>query len=230
LAVQPTSSATVGYPLLPQCRIYCQQLTVAPNFEERILANRVKTVRYLDWYQLPINNVAAGSSFSQTVSTSIPNAAIGVIVPFHAQASTIFSSATGVAQYQSPFDPAPEQSLPLGMGAFKSLNFQINGQNVWNNNAQFTHDLFCQEVKSLSLNGSLKRELASGLMDLTDWTFSPTAICDLGDRIDAEVDAYQSIVVSGQNGSSVAVDYRVYIAYWKTYKLDVITGAMEKLF
>jgi len=224
------TGASYGYPLLQQCRIYCQQLTVSPNYEERILANRVKTVRYLDWYQLPINNVAAGSSFSQTVSTSIPNAAIGVVVPFHAQASTFFAAATGVAQYQSPFDAAPEQSLPLGMSAFKQLQFQVNGTNIWNNNAQFTHDLFCQEVKSLSLNGSLKRELASGLMDLTDWTFSPVAICDLGDRIDAEVDAYQSIVVSGQNGAAVSVDYKVFIGYWKTYKLDVITGQMEKLF
>jgi len=224
------TGATYGYPLLPNCRLFCQSLVVAPNYEERILAKRQQTIRYLDWFQLSINNVQAGSSYSQTISTALPNVAIAIVVPFQASASTIFASATGVAQYQSPFDCAPEQSLPLGMAAFKQLNFQVNGSNMWTNNAQFTHDIFCQEVKSLALNGSLKRELTSGLMDLTDWQFSPVAICDLGDRVDAEADAYQSVVINGTNGCAVAVDLKVFIGYWKTYSLDVITGQMEKIF
>lgn len=228
--LNPAIGCSYGYPMLPQCRLFCQSISVAPNYEEKILANRTQTVRYLDWFQMSINNVAAGSSYSQTVSTSLPNVACAVVVPFQASASTIFATATGVDQYKSPFDAAPEQSLPLGMAAFKQLNFQVNGSNVWTNNHQFTYDQFAQEVKSLSLNGSLKRELASGLMDLTDWQYSPFAICDLGDRIDAEVDAYQSVVINGTNGAAVAVDLKVFVGYWKTYTIDVLTGQMEKVF
>lgn len=245
LSVQPNTNApstnavtggSYGYPLLPQCRIYCQSIVVAPTHEERILANRQQTIRYLDWFQLSINNITKDSSYSQTISTSLPNVAVAVVVPFHngstlagATPPGLFAAITG-NQYQSPFDAAPEQSMPLGMAAFKQLNFQVNGQNVWNNNAQFTYDIFMQEIKSLALNGSLKRELTSGLMDLVDWQFSPMAICDIGDRVDAESDAYQSIVINGTNGSAVSVDYKVFIGYWKTYSIDVITGQMEKIF
>jgi len=223
------AGAIYGYPLLPQSRIYCQSLKIAPNYEEKILANRVKTIRYLDWFQYPFTAVA-GAAYSQTISTSLPNVAVAVILPYQAQSSTIFASATGVAQYQSPFDAAPEQTLPLGFSAFKQLNCQVNGTNVFNNNMQFTYDNYVQEVKSLALNGALKRELASGLMDLVDWQFSPVAIIDLGDRVDAEADAYQSVVISGTNGCAVNVDYKVFIGYWKTYTIDVLTGQVEKIF
>jgi len=242
IAVQSTAAAATatkgacGYPLLPNCRLFAQSMVVSPNYEERILANRQQTIRYLDWFQLSINNVAAGSSYSQTISTSLPNVALAAVFPFHngstlagATPSGLFVATTG-NQYQSPFDAAPEQTLPLGTGAFQQLNFQVNGSNVWTNNAQFTYDVFCQEVKSLSINGSLKRDVASGLMDLVDWQFSPVAICDLGDRVDAESDAYQSVVINGTNATAVSVDYKVFIGYWKTYSIDVVTGQMEKIF
>ena len=228
-AVLTTKIATSAFNQLPQTRVYLPTYKINPTYEERLLApsSRFQTVKYLDWYQQPILSVAAGSSFSQTLTTALPNVACLFMVPF--QGANLYLNAA-CPQFQSPFDTAPATTLPFGFNALQNFNVQVSGQNVFNINQSYTFDNWVQEVQKVALNAGLDKEITSGLLDYTTWTWSPVAVCDLTDRAESANDTYQSVVVSASNGSNVPVSYYCFIGYFKTIKIDTLTGDVEKIF
>jgi hypothetical protein len=235
-AIQPTTVSLVsgttparGFPQLPNCRIYLPTYKINPTYEERLLANRVQTVKYLDWYQQPIVGISSGQAFSQTLTTALPNVACLIMVPFQNGASGLFANAT-CSQFQSPFDTAPATTLPGGMNAFQNFNVQVSGQNVFNLNQNYGFDNWVQEVQKVALNAGLEKSIASGLVDFQTWLWSPYVVCDLTDRAESANDTYQSVVVSGTNSAGVKVDYYCFIGYYKTIKVDTLTGDVEKIF
>lgn len=224
------TTAQKGYSQLPNCRVYVPTYKINPIYEERLLSNRVQKIRYYDWYQQPITNIASGSSFSQVLTTALPNVQALIILPFQNSSSGLFASATGLAQFQSCFDSAPSTTLPGGMLAFQNFNVSVSGINIFNQNQNFSYDNWAQEVKKIGLNGGLSREISSGLVDLTTWNWSPYVVCDLSRRAENSDQTYQSVVVSGTNQSSVAVDYYCFIAFQKEIEIDIVTGAVKRIF
>ena len=97
-------------------------------------------------------------------------------------------------------------------------------------NANFNYDIWQQEVQKLGLNGGLSKEITSGLWDLATWNWSPFAICDISRRSEKADSTYQSVVVSGTNNTPVNIDYYCFIAFQKEIRVNVLTGAVEKVF
>lgn len=228
----PLSVATTaqkGYSSLPNCRVYVPTYKINPTYEERILSNRVQKIRYYDWYQQSIINVASNANFSQVLTTALPNVQALVMLPFQNGSTGLFASFTG-SQFQSCFDTAPQTTLPNGVLAFQNFNVSVSGINIFNQNQNFCYDNWAQEVKKIGLNGGLSRELSSGLIDLTTWNWSPYIVVDLCRRDESADKTYQSVVVSGQNMSGVAVDYYCFIAFEKEVEIDCLTGAVKRIF
>jgi len=229
------TTAQKGYSALPNCRVYVPTYKINPTYEERILSNRVQKIRYYDWYQQPIINVSNGASFSQVLTTALPNVQALIMLPFQngsydtPSANQLYVNFRG-SQFQSCFDTAPSTTLPNGMLAFQNFNVSVSGINIFNQNQNFAYDNWMQEVKKIGLNGGLSRELSSGLIDLTTWNWSPYVICDLSRRDENADKTYQSVVVSGQNNSGVAVDYYCFIAFEKEIEIDVLSGAVKRIF
>lgn len=228
------TTAAKGFVQLPNCRVYVPTYKVNPTYEERILSNRVQKIRYIDWYQQPILNIANGSGFSQTLTTALANVQALIMIPFAntSTATTVYAAAgaAGTPQFQSPFDCAPATSLPGGMLAFQNFNVSVSGRNVWNQNQNYVYDNWSQEVQKLGLNSGLSRELSSGLVGLTDWSWSPFVIADLSRREEGADKTYQSVTVMGTNNTGVAVDYYCFIAFQKEIEIDCLTGQVKKIF
>ena len=220
----------LGYSTLPNCRIYIANYVINPNYEERLLSNRVQRIRYMDWYQQSILNQANGSSVSQTLSTAITNPQILIVLPFQTTGSTLFSSATGLSQFQSLFDSAPNTTLPGGMLAFQNANVSISGKNLFNQNANYTFDIWSQEIQRFGLNGGLNTEISSGLIDYTTFTWSPYFVADLSRRTEAQDKTYQSVTFQCTNSSGVGVDYYCFIGFQKEIEVDILTGQTKRIF
>lgn len=229
IARTATTTAQKGFAQLPNCRIYVPTYKVNPTYEERILSNRVQNIRYYDWYQQPITNIANGASFSQVLTTALPNVQALIMIPFQNGSSGLFNSFTG-SQFQSVFDTAPSTSLAGGMLAFQNFNVSVSGINVFNQNQNYCFDNWSQEVQRIGLNGGLSKDISSGLWDLTSWNWSPFVVADLSRRSESADKTYQSVVVSGTNNTGVTVDYYCFIAFQKEIEIDVITGATKRIF
>ncbi len=223
------TTAQKGFAALPNCRIYVPTYKVNPTYEERLLSNRVQRIRYMDWYQQPILNVANSAGFQQVLTTALTNVKCLIMLPFQNGSTGLFNSFTG-SQFQSCFDTAPATTLPGGMLAFQNFNVSVSGINVFNQNQNYCFDNWSQEVQRVSLNGGLSREISSGLIDIQTWNWSPYVIADLSRRTESADGTYQSVVVSGTNNSGVAVDYYCFIGFEKEYEIDTLTGAVKKIF
>jgi hypothetical protein len=220
----------LGYSTLPNCRIYIANYVINPNYEERLLSNRVQRIRYMDWYQQSILNQANGASVSQTLSTAITNPQILIVLPFQTTGTTLFNYATGLSQFQSLFDSAPNTTLPGGMLAFQNANVSISGKNLFNQNANYTFDIWSQEIQRFGLNGGLNKELSSGLIDYTTFTWSPYFVADLSRRTEAQDKTYQSVTFQCTNSSGVGVDYYCFIGFQKEIEVDILTGQTKRIF
>lgn len=223
------TSPQLGFNNLPNCRIYIPNYKINPNYEERLLSNRVQKFRYYDWYQQPILSVKNNSSFSQVLTTALTNVQMLIMVPFQNGASGLFNSFTG-NQFNSVFDSAPATTLPGAMLGFQNFNVSVSGINVFNQNQNYTYDNWVQEVRKIGLNGGLSKELSSGLVGFNEWSWSPTVICDLSRRTETSDGTYQSVVVSGTNSTGVTLDYYCFIAYQKEVEIDILSGNVKKIF
>lgn len=224
-----TTTAQKGYASLPQCRLYCPSYKINPSFNELIIKNRIKTIRYNDWYQQPILGVVNGSSFSNVLTTAQANVQQLVILPFQSSGTSLFSTFGG-SQFQSCFDTAPATTMPGGMLAFQNFNVSVSGENVFTQNQNYGYDNWLQEVLKVGLSAGLNKELSSGLWDKTTWEWSPFIVVDISRRAESVDKSYQSVVVSGTNNSGVSVDYYCFISFQKEIEIDVITGAVKRNF
>ena len=228
-AAVANTSAQYGYAALPNCRCYVPNYKVNPTYEERLLTNRVQKIRYMDWYQQPIFKISTGSSFSQVLTTALTNVKCLIMLPFQTPATGLYSTAT-CPQFQSPFDSAPNTTVPGGFLAFQNFNVQVSGINVFNQNLNYNVDNWASEVQKIGLNGGLSREISSGLVDLQSWNWSPYVIADLSRRSEQADGTYQSVVVQGTNNTGVSIDYYCFIGFEKEIEIDILTGAVSKKF
>jgi uncharacterized membrane protein len=228
-AAVANTSAQYGFATLPNCRCYVPNYRVNPTYEERLLSNRVQKIRYMDWYQQPIYKIVSGAAFSQTLTTALTNVKCLIMIPFQTPATGLYSTAT-CPQFQSPFDTAPNTTVPGGFLAFQNFNVQISGINVFNQNLNYNIDNWAGEVQKIGLNGGLSREISSGLVDLQSWNWSPYVIADLSRRSEQADATYQSVTVQGTNNAGVSIDYYCFIGFEKEIEIDISTGSVSKKF
>ena len=134
------TTAQKGFAALPNCRVYIPSYKVNPTYEERILSNRTQIIRYNDWYQQPILNIANGASYSTVLTTALSNVQALIILPFQNGSTGLFNTFTG-SSWQSCFDTSPSTTLSGGMLAFQNFNVQVSGISCFNLNCNYNYDV-----------------------------------------------------------------------------------------
>lgn len=229
-------------PLAQSVYLYIPAYTFNPPFEQAILSSPIKQINYTDVYQYQITNITTGQFINQLITNGIANIKSILILPFYssnasnttittcAKTGAVNNSNTGFAQgypvFQSPFDPAGTGTTsPLCH--ISNFNVQISGQNaIYNlqkyNFEQFNNQLYGQNA----VNGGLTDGLTSGLVGREDFDMSHCYYYVNVERmLPVEMGVPKSVQVVGQNMSSKACDYYVFVEYGVKISIDILTGA-----
>jgi hypothetical protein len=220
--------------------MYIPAYTFVPSFEEAYLSSPVKQINYTDIYQYQITNVISGGTINNLVTNGIANIKSILVIPFY---SPLFGTAvtnvksgisfnpntnlpTGIPVYQSPFDPA-------GCGATSPLchltnfNVQISGQNAIYNLQKYTAENFNNQLYGQnSVNGGLTDGLTSSLIGRQEFDMEYCYYYVNVERmLPVEMGVPKSVQIIGQNLSSKACDYWVFVEHGVKVSIDVLTGA-----
>ena len=233
--------------------LYIPAYTFNPVFEQAYLSSPVKQIKYTDIYQYQILNVTAGQTFNNLITNGIANIRSILLLPFYSASGAITNpvgtgNATsgttitntklqiinsvntgfvnGVPVWQSPFDPAGTgPTSPLSH--ITNFNVQVSGQNaIYNlqkyNFEQFNNQLYGQNA----VNGGLTDGLTSSLIDRQAFDMEYCYYyVNIERMLPVETSVPKSIQVIGQNMSSRAMDYWVFIEYGVEISIDALTGA-----
>lgn len=233
--------------------LYIPAYTFNPVFEQAYLSSPVKQIKYTDIYQYQILNVTAGQTFNNLITNGIANIRSILLLPFYSASGTLANVAgtgsatsgntivntklqitnsvntgfvSGVPVWQSPFDPAGTgPTSPLSH--ITNFNVQVSGQNaIYNlqkyNFEQFNNQLYGQNA----VNGGLTDGLTSSLIDRQAFDMEYCYYyVNIERMLPVETSVPKSIQVIGQNMSSRAMDYWVFIEYGVEISIDALTGA-----
>jgi hypothetical protein len=142
-----------------------------------------------------------------------------IVIPYLANTF----AAGAYSQLISPFDSAPSTTCPHAV--LTQLNVQVSGQNILNQNLQYDYETFIHEMSETGLNGGKTTGLSSGLIGQLDFqTLYRYYVVNIGRRLPNEDGQPKSIVLTGSNGSSVALDLFIYVEYGRSVAVDVVTG------
>lgn len=227
-------------PLAQSVYLYVPAYTFNPPFEQAILSSPVKQINYTDVYQYQITNIGAGNMINQLITNGIANIKSVLILPyFNPSAGTNYVNAKttannnsnsgfigGIPVYQSPYDPAGcGPTSPLAH--ITNFNVQISGQNaIYNlqkyNFEQFNNQLYGQNA----VNGGLTDGLTSGLIGRQEFDMNYCYYYVNVERmLPVEMGVPKSVQIIGENRSSKAMDYIVFIEYGVKISIDILTGA-----
>jgi hypothetical protein len=236
-------AAITGYvpgPLAQSIYLYVPAYIFNPTFEQAYLSTPIKQINYTDVYQYQITNVASNGMINNLISNGIANIKSVLVLPYYSplagssvtnlKSGISFNTNTNLPQgmpvYLSPFDIA-------GTGATSPLchitnfNVQISGQNaIYNlqkyNFEQFNNQLYGQNA----VNGGLTDGLTSGLIGRQDFDMEYCYYYVNVERmLPVEQSVPKSIQIIGQNMSSKACDYWVFVEYGVSISVDVLTGS-----
>jgi hypothetical protein len=233
--------------------LYIPAYTFNPVFEQAYLSSPVKQIKYTDIYQYQILNVTAGQTFNNLITNGIANIKSVLLIPFYSSSGSISNTAgigqagssttitniktgiinsvntgflSGVPVWQSPFDPAGT-GCTSPLCHITNFNVQVSGQNaIYNlqkyNFEQFNNQLYGQNA----VNGGLTDGLTSSLIDRQAFDMEYCYYyVNIERMLPVEMSVPKSIQVIGQNMSSRAVDYWVFIEYGVEISIDALTGA-----
>ena len=216
-------------------RLYAPAYTMSPIAEQRYLSlSPTKKIVYNDLFYYFFSGVGAGSTFNFLVSNGIPNIRGVLVVPLlprgsNGVASTYPTTTTAVAgtttsSLLSPFSTTGGTPDPVSLTNFQ---IQISGKNLFINNLQYDYETFIEQLASSNqLNGGLTTSLASGLIGFEDFQSLYRYYYGNASRsVPSEDGVAKAVQVSGQNNSSVAVDFMVFIEFERQITVDVRSGA-----
>jgi hypothetical protein len=227
-------------PLAQSVYLYIPAYTFNPPFEQAMLSSPVKQINYTDVYQYQITNIPSGSFINQLITNGIANIKSILILPYYSSSTSgtitctksgiVNNANTGFTQgypvYQSPYDPAGT-GCTSPLSHITSFNVQISGQNaIYNlqkyNFEQFNNQLYGQNA----VNGGLTDGLTSGLVGRQEFDMSHCYYYVNVERmLPVEMGVPKSVQVTGQNISSKAMDYFVFVEYGVKISIDILTGA-----
>jgi hypothetical protein len=238
-SIKNTTGVTTGN-LAKSIYLYVPAYTFNPTFEQAYLSTPVKQINYTDIYQYQITNIPASGMINNLVTNGIANIKSILVLPFYSplagtsvpnlKSSLNINSNTNIFQglpvYQSPYDPAGSGTTsPLCH--ISNFNVQISGQNaIYNlqkyNFEQFNNQLYGQNA----VNGGLTDGLTSGLVGRNEFDMSYCYYYVNVERmLPVEQSVPKSVQIIGQNMSSKACDYWVFVEYGVSISIDVLTGA-----
>jgi len=233
--------ATVAAGALAQSiYMYIPAYTFVPSFEEAYLSSPVKQINYTDIYQYQITNVISGGTINNLVTNGIANIKSILILPYY---SPLYGTAVTNAKSGISFNP--NTNLPTGMPVFQSpfdvagsgptsplchltnFNVQISGQNAIYNLQKYTAEQFNNQLYGQnSVNGGLTDGLTSSLVGRQEFDMEYCYYYVNVERmLPVEMGVPKSVQVIGQNLSSRACDYWVFVEHGVKVSIDVLTGA-----
>ena len=215
-------------------RLYAPAYTMSPIAEQRYLSlSPTKKIVYNDLFYYFFSGVGAGSTFNFLVSNGIPNIRGVLVVPLlprssngvaSTYATTSAVAGTTTSSLLSPFSTTGGTPDPISLTNFQ---IQISGKNLFINNLQYDYEVFLEQLAcSNQLNGGLTTSLASGLIGYDDFQSLYRYYYGNASRsVPSEDGVAKAVQVSGQNNSSVAVDFMVFIEFERQITVDVRSGA-----
>jgi hypothetical protein len=234
--LNPTQNAVnnTGGVLSRSVYLYAPSYTFNPVFESAYLSAPVKTINYTDYYQYQVSGVGPSQPFNNLITNGIANIKSVLIIPYlssstgsaGAPGTSFCGLPTGIAQYQSPYDPAGSGSTaPFAL--FTQFNVVISGQNAIYNTEQYAFEHFANQFKGCnSVNGDLTDGLTSGLIGQLDWESSQCFYyTNVGRQLPVEEAVPKSVQIQGINQSQFTLDLFVFIEYGCSLSVDVLSGA-----
>lgn len=217
-----TSSGTpYSNDILSATRMSIPIYTMNPSYEEQYVSQGIKEVVYTDIYQYTIKNIASGGQINQLVTNGISQPLYVVVIPYINKAST----GCNLDQYINPFASEPGTTSPCGL--ITQFQIQVSGSNIFQANQQYDYDTFLNELRQINaINGGNSTGLTSGLIDQTKFQYGfRYYVADLSRRLPKD-DVSRSIQILGTNNTLLTYDYLVFVAYSRSIKIQLSTGAL----
>jgi len=231
----PAVKNLVGYSDAPSASsiyLYTPTYDFNPTFEEIYLSSPIKSIKYTDVYQFPVNGIQAGAPFNSLLTNGISGAVSVLIIPFFSVGTvsiggqTYSNNGLTVPCYQSPFDPA-------GCGAtsplvqFTGFNVVVSGQNAIYNNVVRSFEEFNNQLYGCnSVNGGLTDGLSSGLISSQGFEMEQCYYYVNVERmLPVEESVPKSIRITGINTSRRNLDLFCFVEYKCNLDIDLNTGA-----
>ena len=96
--------------------------------------------------------------------------------------------------------------------------------------SRYTYQSFNNEFHNeFGINGNQSIGLGSSLIDYKSWLQKPHYYVNCSRVPMEQQNAYRSLQIKGTNSSKLVIDYLIYAIYSKSFKLDVISGNIEKV-
>jgi hypothetical protein len=213
--------------------LYIPSYTFNPVFESAYLSSPVKSVKYTDYYQYQVINIASGQVFNNLLTNGIAGVKAITILPFFSpqagggvNPNPNTGLPTGIPVWQSPYDSAGcGTTSPLV--ALNNFNVVVSGQNAIYNTARYTWDLFLNQVQGAhSVNADLTDGLTSSFINQQAWDMNYCYYhVDISRMLPIEQSVPKSINLIGQNQSGKAIDLYCFISYEVSVEIDILTGA-----
>ena len=214
---------------MTSCALYYSTVKLDLQSEsEYINANRAKKIVYEKVYFANSMTIGVGNQIDKTISNSIKNPIVLVIVPFVSKAGSGGAITAGTplafAQYESPWDTAPSTSAPLSI---TGLSVSLGGKKVANDVLNYTYENFMEQVSLAETIGASDIGLNVGLVNQDWWESNRIYYIDLARSRDIDKDTPRELIVKGTNNSNVPIDCLFFCVYLDEFTIDVVTGVVS---
>lgn len=198
-----------------QVELWVPAYQMLPDVEMNYAQNHMRDVSYFDYYQFTLKGVASGESFNHLVSNGISNLKAVLIIP---QLNSLNNNV-------NVFD----DGLPQLLAHINNFNVLVGGSNVLHQDSRYTYQQFNNEFfHEFGINGNQSAGLGSSLIDFKSWQKKPYYYVNCSRVPMEQQKAYRSLQIKGTNSSTLSVDYVIFAIYEKNFRLDVISGNIEK--
>lgn len=211
------------------CRLYFSQIKIKPELELKyVQENRAKKILYKNVLYQNLQNITAGSSFSQLVQSGVRRITGVLLIPYMSASTHGLNTVNTVVSTPfhpavSPFDTAPV-TTPMSI---TQLQIQIGGKNQLENFYNYTYENYIQQVNDYSkVNGSALG-LSNGLISQQAWENGYRYyFVDCSRYTNATACEPRNVAVSFVNNTLQTIDVVCYVEYLDEQILDVETGRL----
>jgi hypothetical protein len=207
--------------------VYAALYDLTPQVESMYLSKQpTKVIKYENFLSFQTLNIAPNSNFNQILTNSISRGRRLIGVPQIAAAFNSAGTAGVIASANSPFSSSP---CTTSNGAITNLNILVSGQNLWQQNLNFSSENFIHELrKTKAINGGLSLGMSSGLINQLEYEAGYRFIVADLSRTPSEAsdNIAKSIQVIGSNASGSPLDILWFLFFEREIEIDIATGSL----
>jgi hypothetical protein len=189
--------------------------------------NRNKQVTFTSVLSNQLNNISAGSTFSQLIQSGVTKIKSVIIIPFISGATHGIpgGAGTGVTSFSpllSPFSIAPNETGPISL---INLQVSIGGVNILQNVLSYSYENFLQQILLFNNINGAQVGITCGLISQDLWTNNYRVYyVDCSRANLADLNSSRNVNVSFTNNSLQSIDCLVFTEFYRDLVIDVETG------